>query len=132
MSALPADPSDELVPAAHETTFDKPHEHDYFYDYSVDALWTVGVSGVNEELAAGLHTLFGAEVYTPMVIRSCMPGAPVDFAALGLPLTTTTKSVLDHFEGAFKDHERPDGLQRWSGTRGARAELNSEFLGFRV
>ena len=54
-------------------------------------------------------------------------GAPVDFAALGLPLTTTTKSVLDHFEGAFKDHERPDGLQRWSGTRGQRAEL-----GFRV
>ena len=110
-------------------TFDKPHEHDYFYDYSVDALWTVGVSGVNEELAAGLHTLFGAEVDTPMVIRSCMPGAPVDFAALGLPLTTTTKSVLDHFEDAFKDHERPDGLQRWSGSRsGARAELQRDVI----
>ena len=95
----------------------------------MNALWTVGVSGVNEDLAAGVHTLFGADVHTPMVIRSCMPGAPVDFAALGLPLTTTTKSVLDHFEGAFKDHERPDGLQRWSGSHcGARAELHSDVI----
>ena len=85
-----------------------PHEHDYFYDHHMNALWTVGVSGVNEDLATGVHALFGADVHAPMIIRSCMPGAPVDFAALGLPLTTTTKSVLDHFEGSFEDHKRRD------------------------
>ena len=54
-----------------------PHEHDYFYDHHMDALWTVGVPGVNEELAADLHTLLGAKLDTPTGVRSCRPGAPV-------------------------------------------------------